>query len=301
MRKNLLECVCGFDHVDETAILRGERRSVERERAEFMETYRGWVAECHNRADLLICPEEPDAYGLDALRSLMGAPAGFEPWEQAFAQPDVKKVHLVRRTCRPMSGSLPDAEYADMVRCAHGLWPGTPGMTDLPESFRMPLINVTRQIAGRAPGSALTSRERNIMALGAAPDAAAASQSRYELMFLPVQRAGAHLFLDVGILHRTANRTLSHLAWQLLTNDPPRHRAASGSHRLLLNALQLTLSRGYADGLKYVLGRHVPAIFDHPRIRSGPRLPWALVRRRQGDAAEIQVAWTVRRPWNDTY
>ena len=299
-RKNLLECVCGLDHVNETAILRGERRAVAREREEFLGAYRGWVGEAHQRADLLICPEEPDPHGLDALRSLVGAPADFEPWSNAFTRPNITNVHLVRRRCRPMPSPLPDAEYGDMVRCANGLWPGTPSMAALPVSFWTPLVHVTRQVAGRVPGSALTSREREAMALEPCPTAAS-SNSRYELLFLPVQRAGAHVLLDIGVLHRTANRTLSHLAWQLLINDPARYRHSSGSHRLLLKALQLTLNRAYADGLKYVLGRHVPAIFDHPRIRSGPRLPWALVRRREGDAAEVLVAWTVRRPWDNAH
>lgn len=300
-RRNLLECSCGHDPVSEMDILRGERRSMVRERKEFVDLYRGWVAECRNRADLLIVPKESDDHGLDALRSLISAP---EPrwvaWHHAFAR-SMKDVHVVRHTRRVTPRSSSEAEYADMVRCAESLWPSPPGMIDLPRTFRMPLVHVTRQIARHAPDSSLTTRERRVMALAPSPRAVVTPLSRHELIFFPVQPAGARLLLDIRVLHRTAGCTVSHLAWQLLNNDPTHQRSVSGSQRLLLEALQQTLCRAYADGLKHVLGRHVPAIFDHARIRSGPRLPWTLVRRRDGDAEEIKVAWTVRRPWNDCH
>jgi hypothetical protein len=296
-RKELLQCVCGHDHVDETAVLRGDRR-IASERREFVTTYRRWVSAGHATNEL-ICPEEADPQGLAALCALVRPPTSLQPWSVAFASPTRTGVHCVRRERRAMAEPLGQREHATMVACAHGLWPGEPGLANLPEHFCLPLIHATREIAQRAPPGTLTERERGMLALPPSPTAAESSLSRYELMFLPVQRAGDHLLLDLHVLHRTASRTIANLAWQLLLNDPGRAHAASGSHRLLVTAIRFALTRGYADGLTHVLGRHVPAIYDHPRIRSGPRLPWALLEKDGDGARRVSVAWSPRRPWTD--
>jgi hypothetical protein len=289
-RKALLFCACGHDPVDETAVLRGERPAVVGERQAQIDAYVTWAASRRTAGDRLLCPEEADAQGAEALAALLSH--GDVTQDRAVAT----GVHLVARTRRP-GPRVTDADYAVMVASAHGLWPDAPGLAGVPRHFDDGLFHIGRNIAARVPEGALSARERKAMAL-APVHKPATDLSRYELLFLPAQRSQGRVTLDTRVLHQTARRAVANLAWELLCNDPARLSADNGSHRLLLNAIQQTVGRGYADGLKHVLGRHVPAIFDHPRIRSGPRLPWVLITKQQGTAHTVKVAWTMRRPWD---
>ena len=295
-RTDLLRCTCGHDHVKETAILRGDPR-IRTERREFVTAYRRW-AHAARAVTELICPEEADPQGLAALRTLVLAPASLRRWSTAFAR-GASSVHIVRRARRVMAEPLGVPEHTRMVSCANRLWPDEPGMVDLPDCFWQPLVNATRQIAQRAPPGAFTGREIGALALPPSSAPCSGTLSRHELLCLPVQRAGDRLYLDLRVMHRTAGRMIANLAWQVLNNDPSRSYPHSGSHRLLMTATRHAVTRGYADGLTQVLGRHVPAIFDCPRVRVGPRLPWALLEKDHEGVLRASVAWSPRRPWMD--
>jgi hypothetical protein len=296
-RKSLLVCECGHDAVDETAILRGDTR-IRSERREFITQYRRWT-ETSLSTHTLIGPEEADPHGRLALASVVQPPPTLARWANAFAPVASGRVHRVERVRRERRDPLGAHEHAQMVRAVNDIWPGDPGLADLPEALYAPLLQITHDIAHTAPGDAFTARERDRLALPPATTPAPTTASRYELLSLPIQRAGEHAYLDLRVLHRTTARTASHLAWQLLSTDPSRRFAASGSHELIYGALRHTLARGYADGLVHVLGRHVPALFDAPRIRSGPRLPWVLLEKDREGIRRITQAWSPRRPWND--
>lgn len=187
-----------------------------------------------------------------------------------------------------------------MIRGVKDIWPGDPGIADLPEQFCAPILKITRVIAQTAPANAFTARERKRLMLPETNAPTIEATSRFEVLSFPIQRTGEHAYLDLRLLHRTTARSVSHLAWALMSNDPSLASPSSGAHELIFRAIRHTLARGYADGLIHILGRHVPAIFDNARIRSGPRVPWALLEKDRAGVCRIVVAWTPRRPWSDS-
>lgn len=294
--QDLMRCACGVDYVDELAVLNGDRAHAA-ERSAFVQDYLAW-AEARRQSTTLLCPEEFDARGGEALSALVTAPMSLERWQQCFLKCPTHGVHLDRIDRRRSQHPLSEQDFRAMVRCANSLWPGQPGMAELPASFLAPLVGVTRQIAAPLPDTALTCRERDALALEPVTTPAS-TLSRHELMLLPVQRVANGLYLDVRVLHPTAYRVIGGLGWHLITNDTAREHPNSGSHRLLLTAIRRALGRAYADGFKHVLGRHVPAIYDQPRIKAGPRLPWAMLARDDVGALQIRIAWSVRRFWHE--
>lgn len=289
---DLMRCPCGIDSVNERAVLTGDPHHLER--AEFVFSYLSW-ARSERECTTLLCPEQYDPGGIDALAALWSLPICLERWRHCFVARPVN-VHMDRPR-RRATESICDRSFKDMVRCANSLWPRQAGMADLPARFLQPLMGVTSQIASPIPATCLTTREREALALE--PTVSGVSMpSRTELLLLPVQRAANSLYLDVRVLHRAAYLVIGNLGWYLVTNDPAREHPASGSHQLLLAAIQRTLCRAYADGFKHVLGRHIPALYDQPRMRSGPRLPWVLVKRDAFGAVDVVVAWSPRQPWD---
>lgn len=288
---DLMHCLCGGDSVNERAILKGDPHQVER--ADFIEAYLSWTRSERECVTLLF-PEHHDAGGADALAALWSPPKCLSHWRHSFieAPPHVHLDRLYRRTAKLLSDRL----YADMVRCANSLWPGQAGMADLPSDFLGPLVGVTRQIASSLPATCLTTREQEALALEPTISTAA-TPSRHDLLLLPVQRVANGLYLDVRVLHGAAYQVIGNLGWHLVTNDPARAYPASGSHRLLLVAVRQALCRAYADGFKHVLGRHVPALYDQPRLKAGQCLPWVLMRRDSMGTQSLAIAWSRRQPW----
>lgn len=293
-RLDLMRCPCGGDPVNELAILKGDPHQMQRD--EFVKAYLVW-ATAERQSTVLVVPDQRDAGGPAALAALISATSGLRHWRDSFTVPSWS-IHVDRIRRRGTATFMGASSFSAMVKCANSLWPGPAGIAELPANFFRPLISISRQIASLVPNVSLTAREREALALE--PVAKTASlPSRHELLLLPVQRVANGLYLDVRVLHRAAYCVVAHLGWHLITNDPARDYPASGSHRLLLVAIRHALCRAYSDGLKHVLGRHVPALYDHSRFKAGPRLPWALIRRDSKGAIEVQLAWTTHRPWDE--
>lgn len=291
---DLMRCPCGSDPVNELAVLKGDPQQADR--GEFMDAYLAW-ARAERQRRVLMVPEQGDAGGPEALAALISPSCELERWRDSFSTP-TKLIHVDRLRRRDTITAMDAHAFSTMLKCANSLWPGQAGMADLPVDFSQPLIGVSRQIASRVPGTSLTTREREALALEPVARTASAP-SRHDILFLPVQRVTKGLYLDVRVLHRAAYHVIAHLSWRLITNDPARDYPKSGSHRLLLVAIQHALCRAYSDAFKHVLGRHVPAIYDHSRFKAGPRLPWVLVRSDLKGAIDVQLAWTPRGPWDE--
>ncbi len=293
--KDLLQCTCGIDYVDDRAILKTDiARTSEREA--FIRQYLRWCLKSKESA-LLIVPEEFDACGTKTLSSLIHPPDVLHQWENAFTTTHHGITH-VESYSRRSQAPLAEVDYQDFVRCAHSVWPGDAGMANVPDECVTSLQAIIRHIADQLPGDALTQRERKSFQLEGKAEKNLPSVSRKEFLFAPVQAVTQGNYLDMHVLHQTAYRVIANLAWQFLTNDPARNNSHSGSHTLVMKTLFRTLYRAYSDGLTHIFGRQVPALFDNPRLRSGPRLPWVLVQRDNLGVTNTAIAWSPRRPWD---
>jgi hypothetical protein len=266
------------------------------QRREFLNDYWYWARQTKENA-LLIVPEEHDAFGLASLSTLIRPPDNWPQWKQFFTQPQNVAIH---RECyaRQSQDAIQEVNYQDFVRCAHSVWPGDAGMANVPNACVAPLQNIIQRIASHLPADALTRRERKSFQLDDSSDKNLPTVSRKSFLFAPVQETSQGNYLDTHVLHQTAYRTIAQLAWRFLTNDPARNKAQSGSHKLAMKTLFRTLYRAYSDGLTHIFGRQVPALFDNPRLRSGPRLPWVLVHHDSVGVATTSIAWSPRRPWD---
>jgi len=289
----LLQCPCGLDYFKEHALL-GRTLAQETQRQGLIGAYLTW-AQAQRSTAALIGPEESDPGAKQAIATLVAPPASLRPWASMWHRASYE-THRRELWRRPASQCPEQAVRTGIIQYAESFWPGLPGMAKLPQTLCSPLVGVTRELAAGLPDAALTSREREAWSL--APNKhAAGGCSRLELLLLPLQRVVDGLYLDVRVLPRSAYRTLSQLAHRLIDNDPSYAHGASGSHALLADAMSKILAPAYAAGFTLVAGRHLPALYDHPRLRAGYRSPWLLVDRDLQGALSVRIAWSQRRSW----
>lgn len=293
--KDLLQCVCGVDYVNDRAILKTDTAHAPQRHA-FLNDYWRWSRQGKETA-LLIVPEEHDACGMKTLSSLIQPPDASPRWKKVFTGSQDGTTHVERYSRRPQD-ALSDGDYQDSVRCAHSVWPGDAGLANVPAQCVEPLQTIVQQIAEKLPSDALTHRERQSFQLADSHEKNLPTVSRKAFLFAPIQVASQGNYLDMHVLHQTAYRVIANIAWQFLINDPARLSSSVGSHRLIMKALFRTLYRSYSDGLTHIFGRQIPALYDHPRVKSGPRLPWVLVQRDTSGVTHTAIAWSPRRPWD---
>lgn len=117
-------------------------------------------------------------------------------------------------------------------------------------------------------------------------------QSILEIRNLPLAQVGHRCYLDLhclskpglGVAHRVF-RWLGLEAGKALTEsqaqDVPACVAAVGE----------ILARSYAEGIRVVLGRHLPDLYRPGRNRPHLSEPWVLLRKQAGLPVKISVSW----------
>jgi len=275
-------CACGDDPVDEIAALEGDAGNVGARDAAIDE-HLARAAQAR-RETWLLPPEQQDAQARSALTGL-----------------------AVQRLCRSTGAS--------------GSWNGKPG-TVLYE--RVSLERCLQYPAGRlSPVSGLGSFRPDILALPVhwydafnaisrelandiiEPLGARARNDhdvRAALRRLPVHVCNRRLFLQTDCLHRTVLRSASRLSAAIAVNpyrrvfEDDRYVERVRAHTLGIPLIERTvlrlLARGYADGARVVLGRHVPELYDSPRTRPVARFPWVLLSLRPNRLPSAVIAWT---------
>jgi hypothetical protein len=135
--------------------------------------------------------------------------------------------------------------------------------------------------------------------------AAPASDMRRAFGQLPAFPGGRELYLSTEVLDRSVLRCAGQLA-AIVANSTGlrsfvqpglRQRIRDHAHGLrLADALvRRILTRGYADGLRVALGRHVPALYDAQHHRPVRRLPWVLLDLPEGELPSARIGWTRQR------
>ncbi len=291
-----MQCGCDLDFVNASAALRGERRLVS-QRRELIAGYLSWAKQ-QRETTALISPEEPDAWGLDAMAALVDASPLAWPIRDAMSG-KCGSLRPHRRTFGTNAHGSATPVFTDAVRrCAASFTPGPAGLADLPRGFFIPLTHVTQSVLRGVPLSAFNQKEN--AAFFRSPDKPDSTLTTLrELLFLPVYECGAHVYLDLQTLQRSALRTVCEFSTATLDPVNTGERSSSRCQRLALGVIRQLLARAYADGLTHVVGRHAPAVFDNRRIRSGPRMPWIAVVRGNDGIHRVRAVWSPRRPWPD--
>lgn len=256
-------CECGHDLVHFATAVTGVDRDSRR-----IESYLDWASRARGRY-WLIAPEQVDPLAGEALKLLMP-----EMWSAPNRprSPTRRDGSLLLETV-DFDGPL--RQMVPRLGPNSGLDRFNPGTAMLPIAWASEFAAVSRNLAADLPPEAR--REA----------ATPGTDLAWTLSTLPVTAAGRTLFLQTECFERTTLRAVARLAAGV--RQPAGGRRVAADDRfghwvrrhprgtlLLEHVLKRVVLRGYADGARVALGRHIRELYDRPRGRPATRYPWVL-------------------------
>ena len=279
--RKLLSCECGFDLLDESAAARLSAPPAGAADA---------VARCARVAS--IARDEWLLIGLDHVSLTPAMLVALIPSElSGQVLWDVQQTG--RCHTRTYRGGCPDESLAPRT-WPKGIASDCPQLLELPDAWARSVHAVARNLACKLPVGSLTLQEHLLFLGGqvASHDSffPADRGTSVTVRCLPPMTAGPRKFLDLSSVHPVVIRTMAELA----CSSGSVMASARGDESSLGTALAhkvagALLCRGYAEGLRAVLSRYVPALYELNRDRPHLSAAWMLVSRR---SHEIRVAFT---------
>lgn len=267
-------CRCGLDLVNYVATAEGEPAVGDRKR-QAIGDYLRW-AKSNRKHTWLIASEIQDDGAWPALHCLAGNSASDD--------------RLLRERVGPgRSAKFPVCR----IGARSGLESHWPSLIELPRQWAPAFLRIGEQTLATLP----MSQHHNV--------SERKDSVRRAFGQLPVYASEGSLYLDSETLDRAVLRCAGQLASILA--DPMGLKAllTTGlSHRLWKHplglrladlVLQRVMTRGYADGLRVVLGRKVPEMYDGKRSRPVRRLPWILISTPPEAIPFAVIVWTRQR------
>lgn len=275
-------CTCGHDLVDEVQTLTGDGFGPARR--DVIRIYLGWVDQTRER-HWLVAPEALDVHGWQALaRLLPPLPSALNQSSPPALEDD---TDMVRE----------DVAFHNFARHAAtrlGENSGLEGFTSRTASLPLAWLPPIRDI-GQRLWRELVSVEGGTLAL-------ATGELRATLLGLPVYPCGRTLLLQTECLDRAVLRVLSRLVGAMqrtrgTARFPVIEAFSTWLHQdpvgplLAEKVVQRVLGRGYAQGARIALGRHVPALYGSAK-RPTNRYPWIVLRMQPGVMPSARLVWT---------
>jgi hypothetical protein len=290
-------CHCGHDHVDEKRAIRGFglcERVPDR-----CKDYLAW-AHSQRACNRLIAPV-PAVRALSVLATEFDLPPSFAG--SALSSQDQKaKVHRVCPRPEAPSRSTTEDLLATATKLDH-LVDARGAMIEAPGRLAVLIATTACQLAQRLPPGSLSDIE---MTLFLQPAGAVASRefvparrrSILEIRGLPPVQVGERCYLDLHCLSKPA-LGVAHRIFRWLGFEPGQRLGADRMDdlRVCVSAVGEILSRSYAEGIRVVIGRHVPELYRIGRDRPHLSEPWALIRAQPGAMVQISVVWA-RQPYS---
>lgn len=277
------QCLCGHDLVHEVDALTGgasvDRRPV-------VSAYLAWAGESRQR-HWLVAPEQFDPNGWQALTQLL------PPLPRALGQPRKPALQghetvlcedmAFHRFARHSMPRLGERSGLDCHRAPTAI---------LPLSWFPPFRDIGRRLY------------REVMTAKGGPEAMENGELRPTLLGLPAYPCGKKMLLQVDCLDRTVRRSVNRLVSALhrppgVSRFPVVEAFSNWLHSdplgpaLAEKLVQRLLLRGYAQGARIALGRHVPAMYASAK-RPRNRYPWLVLRLRPDATPSARIAWTVQ-------
>lgn len=282
----LLQCTCGYDHVDNQKAVLGDLRSAHARQAA-VTAYRSW-AEAHRRECWLVPPEIADEQGWLAL-SKLACPTFGDPDDY----PDLILDHVV-----------PARDAATTLGRKSGLEKFQPTLASLPLRWLRDSASICRRLSEMMPPGTLSVAERRALD-PCGPEQtedAGCKTTRTWLLGFPGHLVGNLALLHTSPIDGVALRVVARLACGLQTSghspiEPAKRREfRKWIHQdergpsLLEAALRRVLFRSYADGCRVLLGQLNSDLYARRSTRPARRFPW--VELHLGPNAHAKVAWT---------
>ena len=284
-------CKCGHDHVDNKKALRGLANPAHV--GVVCAYYRAWAA-LERETTTLIAPA-PTMYSIATLAKEITLPQMLLATGPATV-PVEAQIHRVRPRPECVSRSGTEDAAATAIKL-DSLVDSRRAMIEAPGRLGNRIAATACQLARQLPPGSLSDLEMTLF-LGPAGATAARNfvpakrRSILEIRNLPLAQVGDRCFLDLhclskpalGVGHRLF-RWLGLEAGKVLTEelaqDVPACVAAVGE----------ILARSYAEGIRVVLGRHLPDLYRPGRNRPHQSEPWVLLRKQAGSPVRVSVIW----------
>lgn len=161
------------------------------------------------------------------------------------------------------------------------------------------IATVASNLALKLPPHTLTDREMRLFLADIGidvPKGFEPANREYlgSISMLPPTRAAGQQYLNLTCLHPSAYRAASRLVDVAINNSlvMGHHGQVSPDEaRFVLQVCRAILCRGYAEGLRSVLSRHVPELYGMPRDRPHLSQPWVTAILENSDLSAICVVW----------
>lgn len=280
--RTLLQCGCGHAAINAVTALT-PNPPLEAARGRFLEEYLSWAA--HERATTTVIAPCSGRANWQRLAMAVRLPIHLsllcqDPGLGAWPVP-VDTVRVLR--------VAPEWEAADVLQAFRALSRDAPGVMELPDCMSLPFRAAAQHVATALPPGSLTDREMSLFFPELSGERArefkpARRKSSSELGFVPPQRIGGRSFLHLHTIAPTTLRSAWAVLQEAVGGGVPldKRNAAAAS---VVAARMLT--RGYVEGMRLILARHVAALLDDPRLRPRHSEPWVWMRR---DLAGLQCA-----------
>jgi hypothetical protein len=280
--RKLLTCECGFDLLNESAAARLAAPLAGA--ADAINLYLHWASAAKEEWRLIGATDVPLS---SPILTALVDPALDGPWQGA---PNAGgRYHGRRYGGQARGGQGEDGAWP------RGLTSDCPQVLELPEQWGRPVQAVAYDLARKLPPGSLTLQEQLLFLGTDIPDPdtfePADRHTSGTVRCLPPMAAGPRRFLNLSSVHPAVVRTIVGLeGWAATAADAePPPEEASASVRLALRVAGDLLCRGYAEGMRAVLSRYVPALYELGRDRPHLSAAWALARTRP--PGEILVAF----------
>lgn len=284
-------CECGHDHVDDSKALRGLDNPARV--GDLCARYLSWAA--LERARTTLIAPSPTLHSVSTLTRNIKPPEAFTA-ASPTTDTAAPRVHCVRP--RPESrmrlatedtmATAAKLDCLDDTRCA---------MIEAPGRLGRRVAAAASKLARELPPESLSDRELALF-LGDASAAAlpnsstAKRRSILEICSLPLTRVGERSFLDLHCLSKPLLRVAHQLfRWLDLKSAEGFQAQHECDLPVCVAAVGEILARGYAEGIRVVLGRHLPDLYRAGRNRPHLSEPWVLLREQEGSAVEVSVTW----------
>lgn len=283
--KELMQCSCGHDHVNDTAALFGDSGS-KRWRSAAIDRYRKWCLARQNEC-WLVAPGVFDIQGWKAVASLVDYP---------HSKPPASEDVILDRVTTP-------SQSAFELSATSGFEKFIPTMVALPLTWLNDTRAICRQLAMMMPPGTLTVGERRALDPVAFHEADRGCDAvRPWLLNLPGHAVGKVAILHTSPIDGMAIRMIASLVGGLdgsphyVTEPASRRafrkwiRAHPRGSALLESTIRRVFCRGYADGSRALLGQTHPDLFNKRATRPARRFPWVEIRL-VGEPIS-RIAWT---------
>lgn len=265
----LLTCSCGRDLMDER--LAARTHAAPAGAAEATAAYLAWAAEARAHQRLVGVADVPLTDALSA--ALIDLPAELAAFGAGSAR-GRRPAGIAHVRSYPECAAL--APEAGVERGFDTLEADCPQLLELTDTLAPRVQRVAVDLARKLPSGSLTERELLLFLGPAGTEVVGAGcaqrPSSGAVRCLPPMIAGARRFLDLSCVHPVVLRAVAAIG-RAVGPD-----ASHGAQALALRLQEDLLSRGYAEGLRAVLSRYVPALLTAGRDRPHLTAAWAVIR-----------------------